>query len=274
MAGRTAPAGVPKPHSPVHGLDVSKVTTTLRKPFEISSTYKWLTLAMLVLGIFISVEWQAPVAKSPVTPDYPREISKDTVARLEAEQKDLKATIADKRAAVAAIQKDASSRKSALADLNTQLEEQHVLAGMTALAGPGVQVVLDDSNAKSIPTGEDPNHYIVHDYDIRDVVSLLWQAGAEAVAVSDERLVATTSIYCVGSTILVNDTRMSPPYKIVAIGPPSMEESLNSPAQLQKLKADARQYGVQFKVASAKDLQVPAYSGSFSSRFAKTGNAQ
>lgn len=274
MAGRTLPAGVSKPHSPVHGLDVSKVTTTLRKPFHISSTYKWLTVAMLFLGLFISVEWQAPVAKSPVNADYPREISKETVTRLEAEQKDLKSVIADRRAELAGIQKDSSSRKSALADLNAQLEGQRTLAGMTALAGPGVTVTLDDSSAKTIPAGEDPNHYLVHDYDIRDVVSLLWQSGAEAISVSDERLVGTTSIYCVGSTILVNDTRMSPPYKIVAIGPPAMEDTLNSSSRLQKLKSDVRQYGVQLKVAGARDLQVAAYSGSFSGRFAKPGNGQ
>lgn len=258
----------------MHGLDVARVTTTLRKPFQISSTYKWLTVAMLLLGIFVSVEWRAPVAKSPVTADYPREISKETISRLEAEQKDLKAIIADKRAELSAIQKDASSRKSTLADLNSQLEEQRVLAGMTVLAGSGVQVVLDDSTAKSIPAGEDPNHYLVHDYDIRDVVSLLWQSGAEAVAISDERVVGTTSIYCVGSTILVNDTRMSPPYKIVAIGPPSMEEALNSSSNLQMLKTDAKQYAIQFKVTGGKDLQVPAYSGSFSSRFAKPGTSR
>lgn len=271
MEGKIAPVRLPKPHSPVHGLDVSKVTTSLRAPFQISSTYKWLAVAMLFLGIFISVEWRAPVAKGPVTADYPRELSKETIKRLEAEQKDLKAIIADRRGELAAIQKDAAGRKTALVDLDADLEAQRTLAGMTALVGPGVQVVLDDSQVKSLPAGEDPNHYIVHDYDIRDVVALLWRAGAEAIAISDERVVGTTSIYCVGSTILVNDTRMSPPYRIVAIGPPEMEEALGSPARLQQLKAAAKQYGVQLKVSGGKELQVPAYSGGFSSRFAKPG---
>lgn len=274
MAGTTAPSKIPRLHAPAHGLDVGKVATSLRKPFQISSTYKWLTIAMLLLGIFVSVEWQAPVARGPVTADYPRELGKDTIKRLEGEQKDLKAVIADRRAQLTVLQKDASTRKSALADLNIQLEGQRTLAGMVALTGPGVQTVLDDSNVKNIPAGEDASHYIVHDYDIRDVVSILWQSGAEAISVGDERLVTTSSIYCVGSTILVNDTRMSPPYKITAIGPPTMEEALNSPARLQKLKSDVRQYGVQFKVTGGRDLQVPAYSGGFANRFAKPGNAR
>jgi uncharacterized protein YlxW (UPF0749 family) len=207
-----------------------------------------------------------------VTADYPRQISKDTIKRLEAEQKDLKTIIADRRAALSSLQKDAAGQKTALADLDSELEAQRTLAGMIPLVGPGVQVILDDSQAKNLPAGEDPNNYIVHDYDIRDVVSILWQSGAEAVAISDERLVATTSIYCVGSTILVNDTRMSPPYRITAIGPPGMEDALNSPARLQQLKSAAKQYGVQYKVSGGKDLQVAAYSGGFSGRFAKAGN--
>jgi uncharacterized protein YlxW (UPF0749 family) len=273
MAGRIAPTQFPKQHASVHGLDVGKVATSLRRPFQISSTYKWLTLAMLLLGFFVAIEWQAPVAKGPVTADYPRELGKETTSRLEAEQKDLKSAIADRRTELTAIQKDAATRKTALADLNAQVESQRIQSGMVPLAGPGVQVVLDDSSVKSIPAGEDASHYIVHDYNIRDVVSLLWQSGAEAIAVGDERIVASTSIYCVGSTILVNDTRTSPPYKISAIGPPAMEDALNSPARLQQMKSDSRQYGVQFKVTGAKELQVPAYSGSFSIRYAQPGNA-
>lgn len=245
----------------------------MRKPFDLPSSYRWLTLVALVLGLFLSMEWQAPVAKAPVTAEYPRELGRETIKRLEAEQKELKGIIADLRAELASLQKDAASRKSALAELNNELESQRMLAGMVPVVGPGVQVILDDSNVKSIPTGEDASHYIVHDYDIRDVVSVLWQSGAEAIAIGGERVVASTSIYCVGSTILVNETRMSPPYRIVAIGPPSMEEALNSPARLQKLKMMVRQYGVQLKISQIKDGQVPAFTGRFSSRHARPGNS-
>lgn len=272
MAHRATPTHIPRLPASVPGLNVEKVKTSLRKPFDMPSHYRWLTLVGLILGIFISVEWQAPVAKAPVTSDYPRELGRETIRRLEADQKDLKQFIADRRSALAAYQKDAASRKSALAGLNTELESQRMLAGMVPVAGPGVQVILDDSSVKSIPQGEDPAHYIIHDYDVRDVVSLLWQAGAEAIVIGEERVVGSTSIYCVGSTILVNETRMSPPYKIVAIGPPSMEEALNSQARLQKLKQNVRQYGVQLKISQVKEAQLPAYSGRFSSRYLRPGS--
>lgn len=274
MANRTAPARSPRMHPSVPELAVERMRTSLRKPFTISSTYRWLTVAALILGILISVEWQAPPAKSPVTQDYPRELGRETVRRLEAEQKELKLVIAEYQAELATLQKDAAGRKSALAGLNTELENQRELAGLVPLAGPGVTITLDDSQVKSIPSGEDPAHYIIHDYDLRDTVSLLWQSGAEAIAISGERIVASTSIYCVGSTILVNDVRLSPPYQIVALGPPSMEEALNSPAHLQKLKQSVRQYGVGLKIASGKELQLPSFSGRFTTRFAQPGGGR
>lgn len=274
MADRATSTHIPRPHPPDAGMAVERVRDSLRKPFEMPSRYRWLTLVGLILGLFISMEWQAPVARAPVTSDYPRELGKDTIKRLESEQKGLKQIIADRRAELAELQKGASGRKSALAGLNAELEAQRALAGMVPLMGPGIQVTLDDSSVKNIPSGEDAGRYIIHDFDVRDIISLLWQAGAEAIAIGDERVVNSTSIYCVGSTILVNDTRMSPPYKIVAIGPPAMEEILNSPARLQRLKLNVRQYGVQFKVAQAKDLLVPAFSGRFSSRYAQPGDSR
>jgi uncharacterized protein YlxW (UPF0749 family) len=269
MADRVVPTQVSRTGIPANGLSVEKVKTSLRKPFDIPSTYRWLTVATLVLGLFLSMEWQTPAADPPITPDYPRQVSRETITRLEAEQKELKQTISDLRASLADVQKDTSSRRSALAGLNAELDSQRTMAGMVPLAGPGVQVLLDDSSAKSIPADEDPANYIVHDYDIRDVVGILWDAGAEAIAIGDERVVSVTSIYCVGSTILVNDTRMSPPYRITAIGPPEMMDALNSQGQLQKLKQNARQYGVQFKVSQEKEITVPAFSGRFTSRYAQ-----
>jgi uncharacterized protein YlxW (UPF0749 family) len=269
MADRIAPAHTPRPGFPANGFSAEKVKTSLRKPFDVPSRYRWLTLVTLVLGLFFSMEWQTPAAKAPITADYPRQLSRETITRLEAEQRELKQIISDLRANLATLQKDTSSRRTALAGLTSDLDAQRTLAGMVPLTGPGVQVLLDDSSAKTIPANEDPANYIVHDYDIRDAVAILWDAGAEAIAIGDERLVSTTSIYCVGSTILVNDTRMSPPYRIVAIGTPEMDEALNSQGVLQKLKQNARQYGVQFKVSQEKEVTVPAFSGRFTSRYAQ-----
>ena len=137
--------------------------------------------------------------------------------------------------------------------------------------GEGVVVTLDDSQVR-MPPGADPNAYIIHEYDLRDIVNLLWMAGSEAIAVNDERLVGNSSLYCVGSTVMVNNTRLSPPYHIRAIGNARVQQDyLRNPSYLAELKEKQRLYGLRFEVQSAASLALPAYSGGFLIQHARPG---
>ncbi|HEY8476434.1 MAG TPA: DUF881 domain-containing protein [Chloroflexota bacterium] len=221
----------------------------------------------LVLGVFIAVQWQAGVALAPETTDPTRDLMDGTIAQLESEQRDLKQRVSSLREQLAALQQEAK-RTSGLAEIATSLEVQRLQAGLVPVEGPGVRVELDDS-AREVPSDVDPNLLIVHDYEIRDVVNLLWAAGAEAIAVSGERVAANTAIYCVGSTILVNDTRLSPPYVIEAIGPPDkLYGAVTQASSLVKLKEVVERYGVQLKVSRVDALRLPAYTGEIRAQYA------
>lgn len=222
-----------------------------------------LALLGLALGALVTANLQTK-PRAPVTrEEYPRQIAASTIGRLEAEQTELKRAIANLRRAIAERQEQAVAAKSTLAGLSQELEQQKSAAGMTALKGPGLRVVLDDTASKTIPAGDDPSFYIVHEYQLRDVVNVLWGAGAEAIAINNERLVTTSSIYCVGSTILVNNTRLSNPYELAVIGDPqALDEALNNPNNLKSLKTRVKVYGLQFKWPRLRELTVPAYNGS------------
>lgn len=222
-----------------------------------------LAVLALALGLFFTAQFQSEPAKRAASSESRGEVAAATIKRLEQEQAELKKAIAEQRAAVASQQQTAASDKSALAEINRELERQKILAGMVPLKGRGVKVVLDDSATNKIPASDDPSLYIVHEYQLRDVLNLLWLAGAEAVSLNGERIVATTSIYCVGSTILVNDTRLSPPYEFLAIGDPvSLESALQDANNLKALKSRAKSYGLQFTANRSNQVQVPAYAGS------------
>jgi len=220
-------------------------------------------LASALLGFLLTVQIHGALTRPPATAEYGRNLSIATIQRLEAEQRSLKDSIAQLRAQIFARQQAAASGATSLASLSEELERQRMAAGLTTVRGPGLVVTLDDSN-RAVPPGDDAANYLIHDYELRDVVSVLWLAGAEAVAVNDERVVASTSIYCVGSTIIVNQTRLSPPYQIAAIGnAQQMETTLQDPGVLKKLKSRARLFGVQFKTAQDKNLALLPYSGRF-----------
>ncbi len=224
--------------------------------------------ASIFLGFLLTAQIQSVRARPPATPEYSRDLSVVTIQRLEDEQKSLKDTIARTRAQIVAQQQAATSGASNLSALRDELERQRMAAGLSAIHGPGIQVTLDDSN-KSLPIGDDAASFLIHDYELRDVTNLLWLAGAEALAINEERLVDSTSIYCVGSMIIVNNTRLSPPYEVRAIGNPTvLEDVLRDPATLKKLKSKTKLYGVQFKFSQARDLTLPAYTGGVATKYA------
>ncbi len=193
------------------------------------------------------------------------------VARLEFDQSGLRSELSGLRQELAVRQQAAAANTGRLAELKSELDRQQLLAGLVAVHGPGVTVVLDDAHGLARP-GAVPEDYLIHEYDLRDVVNLLWMAGSEAIAVNDERLVSNSSIYCVGSTVMVNSTRLAPPYKITAVGNSRVQQDvLRNPSYLENLKQRAQDYGVEFGVTAARDLTLPPYRGGFLIRHAQPG---
>ena len=145
--------------------------------------------------------------------------------------------------------------------LQQALDEAKMLAGTIAVHGPGVIVTIDDS-PKLDPAEtrqEVIEQYMVHDYDIRNVVNELFTGGAEAIAVNEQRIIATSSIRCVGPPVLVNTIRCQPPYVVKAIGKPDdLEKSL----ELQGGAVDGLFVLDMIKIEKKPDVLVPAYEGS------------
>ncbi len=237
------------------------------RPSRSTSAHAAILLASSVLGFLLTVQFRSTAARLPAR-EQSRLATSDAVKRLEDEQRQLKENVSTLRVQVADLQHQAASSAPA-APVAANLDQEKVMAGLVGLHGPGVTVVLDDSTKVAGPS-DDANNFIVHDYELRDVVSLLWLAGAEGVAVNAERLVNVSSLYCVGSTILVNDTRQSPPYEVRAIGDPAtLEQALQDPNNLSKLKSRTKLYGIELRVAQQKDVAVPAYSGNLNIRYAR-----
>ncbi|MFQ5812120.1 MAG: DUF881 domain-containing protein [Anaerolineae bacterium] len=229
----------------------------------------------LIFGVLLGLQWRSPPARPTTVPGLEHESGFLTINRLEAEQGELKENIGRMREQLDEYRRELAANTEMLKEINAELERQKMMAGLLAVEGGGVQVTLDDGlrSKLGIRSGAaDSNDYLIHEYDLRDVVNLLWMAGSEAIAVNDERIVATTSIYCVGSTVMVNDTRLSPPYLIQAVGNPvAQEDVLRNPGYLKDIKRKAELYGVQFTVNRIGMLTLPAYKGGFPIHYAQLG---
>jgi uncharacterized protein YlxW (UPF0749 family) len=131
-------------------------------------------------------------------------------------------------------------------------------AGTVALQGRGVVVTLSPSDRQA-PSAEEAGAYQIHDSDLQLVVNALWASGAEAVAVNDSRLVATTPIRSAGATIVVNFRPLSPPFTVSAIGADRMQFESSEIAKRFRRWTDL--FGLGFNVRDAKQVKVPAYTG-------------
>lgn len=152
------------------------------------------------------------------------------------------------------------------ADRERRLGDLALSAGLVAVTGPGLRVVLDDSSLERAPSGN-VNDLVVHSQDVQAVVNALWRAGAEAVAINGQRLVATSAVLCVGNTLLLNGTVHSPPYTLAAVG--AAKERFDDDPLVRRLHDDAATFGLRFSVARADDVDVPAYRGATTLAYAR-----
>ena len=121
-------------------------------------------------------------------------------------------------------QKELENLKGKLTEKNDIAEEKkkevlenNVKLGLTNLRGEGIELVLKDGEDKK-KVGNDALQIIVHDTDILEIVNVLRNAGAEAISINDQRVIATTPISCIGTVIKINDEKIGGPYVIRAIG--------------------------------------------------------
>lgn len=266
---RTRPIPIPE--------DLLDAQLTAARPHSVfrervRSVRPLLAMAGLLIGLLLAVQWRGlqegqgqPAARSATRAQLTTSISD-----LEVEQKQLKQSIGDTRNQINALLDQAAEGKVALNRLNDSLQVQHHAAGLTALHGEGVVATFDDSQSSSTPPDANLADYIIHEYDLRDGINALLEGGAEAVSLNGERIIGTTSVYCVGSTIIVNSTRLSPPYNISAIGNANaLSESLIKSPQMAKFNQRARQAGVTLNVVSSSDVSVPEYKGEVKLKYGK-----
>ena len=225
-----------------------------------------LLLPAVLFGLLVSVQWRTQAERNELTVRYNTPLL-DAAKTLQNEQNALKVTLAELRAELDRIQSSASTQSDAAKDLQSRIDGLKIVAGLNERAGDGVEIILDD--ARGAAAAKDVEKSICHNTDLTDIVNQAWRGGAEAIAINDERIVGSSSIYCVGSTIMVNGTLMSPPFKVLVIGPQNeLLATYDDPTQLRDIKQRRDIYGLGFRVSRATGLHLPPYRGALNVRFA------
>jgi uncharacterized protein YlxW (UPF0749 family) len=227
-----------------------------------------LLIPAVLFGLLVTLQWRTQIERSELTVRYNTPLI-DAANALQNEQNKLKAELAGLRAQLDQVQRNASTQTGAERELRSQVDELMTSAGLTPRTGDGVVVQLDDARSVSVAS-RDIDKSICHATDLTDILNTAWRGGAEAIAVNDERIVGSSSVYCVGSTIMVNGTLMSPPFNIAVIGSQNaLLGAFDDPNQLQDIKQRRDVQGLGFRVTRANAIHIPGYSGALNVRYAQ-----
>jgi uncharacterized protein YlxW (UPF0749 family) len=123
--------------------------------------------------------------------------------------------------------------------------------GYTDVQGQGIIITLEDNEYKNIES-----------YDLLMLVNELKLAGAEAISINGQRILANTAIRCVGPVIQINGVKVAAPFSIKAIGNAKyLESALNIKGGI----VDSFEiYGIQVNITTEKDITISKHDGKLS----------
>lgn len=227
-----------------------------------------LGIVFMILAFLVTIQFRS-VTKNNASGSQNNQRIEDLLIELNKEREKTEAL--EKQAeeyetTIAQYRSDAEKTSGDSKALAEQLKRAELLAGLVDVKGPGVTVSLSDAANRKSLSGSEANSTLIHDEDIRRVLNELSAAGAEAICINDSRIISTSAVRCVGPTVLVNDTKMAPPYVIKAIGKPDqLEAALN----LNGGVIDGlRVWGFEISITKSDELLIPKYSGTLNFRSA------
>jgi uncharacterized protein YlxW (UPF0749 family) len=174
--------------------------------------------------------------------------------------------VQDERAGLAALQQDIADLQDGNIELEddvtrvalegqeqaTRLLRLQEATGFVAVTGPGVEVVVNDA-----PGGD--LSQLVRDEDLAMLVDGLWRAGAEAIAINNQRITVLTAIRNVGPAIRVNSRPVNPPYVVSAIGDvDTLQANLLDTTHGQRFFDLAENIGFAYSMQNEEALSLPA----------------
>ncbi len=241
------------------------------------SVHRTVALRVLSAGVFALaglIFWTSfDTAKGvDIRSDDPLPKLSDTVRKKNDANARLDRQLSGERSAVDRLTRQGSGLSPAERRRTDVLDQR---AGTTAVSGPAIEVTLDDAppNATPLVPGvpdPQPNDLVIHQQDLQAVVNALWQGGAVAIRVMDQRLISTSAVRCVGNTLILQGRVYSPPYRITAVGDQAeLRKGLHDSPAIQNYLQYVQAYGLGWKVAADRRTTLPGYTGAVDLHYAK-----
>lgn len=225
----------------------------------------------VLVGLLVTAQFRSSISTSSYLYDE-IQAQQELMKSFSDDQAVLKSRILNLRKQIEAKQTESGQtiEKNNLDTLNALKKE----IGLDSQKGDGIEITLNDGLFVKRNNQDVQNLSLIQAADLRDIVNLLFSAQAEAVAINDQRVIASTPITSVGNTILVNNFHLLPPFTITAIGDPeTFMQRLRDSASLPDLIKRSKDQKIQFSYAGKKNLTLPVYNSDFRLKFLTESNS-
>jgi uncharacterized protein YlxW (UPF0749 family) len=210
-------------------------------------------VALMIIGALLAMSYQQVVQDEPTRSQVRTELV-EQIQRQETTTSALELRAEELRDRVAELRDQQLAGPQA-----RQLRDLEAATGLARVSGNGVVVRVADGPEQRDPvTGAAVAEARILDYDLQRIANALWAAGAEAVAVNDRRLTATSTIRHASGAILVNRLPVAGPYEVVAVGPDDLAERFAASGTAHYLQELVNTYGISYEVEAASNLTLPA----------------
>ena len=151
-----------------------------------------------------------------------------------------------------------------------EITNNQKILGLTSLSGQGIIIKLDENRDVNSNEVANINGYLVHEEDLLYIVNELFNAGADAISINDQRIVASTPILCDGNIIRINGQMVGVPLTIKAIGyPERLDYALTRPGGYLEIMAND---GIKVTVEKNGNIEIPKFDGVYSYNYLSRGD--
>lgn len=132
---------------------------------------------------------------------------KETLAKYKTKYQETEEEMTDVQAKIDEYRKNEESEEATVALLEKELKDANMKLGLTKVSGEGITITIENRNERNVTYS-----------DLLSLVNELLLAGAEAISINDQRIVAMSDIVNPSNFIMINGERVISPYTVKAIG--------------------------------------------------------
>jgi len=221
----------------------------------------YLAVLAMVVGVVLAINFNSKLPRT-IAPASALIALQDMQENLEGQNEVYKKQLSDTENRINELQTQAKGREKSLEGLVASVENLKARADLTDIESEGIVVILNDTGERV----SNPNS-IAHASDMRDLVNHFFANGATAISIEgagkEERVSFFSSIDCIVNTVLINGTKIVPPFKIrVAGNQERLTQAVNDRVALKMIYDRVDSEGLEFHLEDTTGaITITKYSG-------------